>query len=163
MQDVQFGKDNVPAKTNPRKPGEIVFSLLVILFGGLGYYFAMDITSGELSSPSVAPKVASSIIMAMGAMELFKVLLKKQPVVVNVATLVKHLFTWDVVFVLILLGAYSILLPILHFPLASFLFLIASLAYLQRGKNLLLCLGIALGSVGIMVGIFTYIFKVMLP
>ena len=77
--------------------------------------------------------------------------------------LLHFLFTWDVVFILIMLAAYSILLPILHFPLASFLFLLFSLFYLQRGKRFFLCLAVSVSSIAVLVGIFKYIFKVMLP
>ena len=159
MQNTQAAEGKAVSQ---RKPGEVFFSVLVVVFGALGYYFAMDMTSGEYSSPSVAPKVASVVIMAMGATELYRVL-KKQAVEVTPLTLIKHLFTWDVVFILTLLALYSVFLPRLHFPLASFLFLLTSLFYLQRGKNFLLCLAVSVGSVGAMVGIFTYIFKVMLP
>lgn len=162
MQNPQIDKSESSIRTNPRKPGEIVFSLLLIFFGALGYYFGMDITSGELSSPSVAPKVASVVIMAMGGIEFFRVL-KKQSVPVNPVILVKYLFTWDVLVILLLLSLYTVLLPVLHFSVASFLFLLASLLYLQRGKNLMLCGGIAVGSVALLVLIFTYIFKVQLP
>ena len=147
---------------NPRKPGEITFALLCVLFGLLGYYFALDITSGELSSPSVAPKVASSVIILMGLAELVRCL-KKDRAQPGLKALLHFLFTWDVVFILIMLAAYSILLPILHFPLASFLFLLASLFYLQKGKRFFLCLAISVSSIAVLVGIFKYVFKVMLP
>ena len=153
---------NAPSSRVQRKPGEIGFTLLVILFGCLGYYFAMDISSGEYSSPSVAPKVASSIIIIMGILSLAQTL-KKQAIPFSPDVLIRYLFTWDVLFVLAMLGLYSYALPALHFPLASFIFLLVTLFYLQRFKRPVLCLLIAGASVGVLVGIFKYIFKVMLP
>lgn len=150
------------SETTARKPGELTFAILCVLFGALGYYFAMDITSGELSSPSVAPKVASSVIIFMGLAELVRCL-KRDSAQPGLKALLHFLFTWDVVFILIMLAAYSILLPILHFPLASFLFLLFSLFYLQRGKRFFLCLAVSVSSIAVLVGIFKYIFKVMLP
>ena len=145
-----------------RNPGELAFTLLTILFGCLGYYFALDISSGALSSPSVAPKIASSVIILMGLAELVRCLRKGAPQP-GINNLLRYLFTWDVVFILAMLAAYSVLLPILHFPLASFLFLLASLFYLQRGRRFLLCLVISLSSIAVLIGVFTYVFKVMLP
>lgn len=150
-----------PERTS-RKPGELAFSLLCVLFGILGYYFALDITSGELSSPSVAPKIASSVIILMGLAELARCL-KKGRAPAGLKALLRYLFTWDVVFILVMLAAYSLLLPILHFPAASFLFLLCSLFYLQRGKRFFLCLAISVSSIAVLVGIFKYVFKVMLP
>lgn len=150
------------SETTARKPGELTFAILCVLFGFLGYYFALDITSGELSSPSVAPKIASTVIILMGLAELRRCLKKGKPLP-GPGPLLRYLFTWDVVFILVMLGAYSILLPILHFPLASFLFLLFSLFYLQRGKRFFLCLAVSVSSIAVLVGIFKYIFKVMLP
>lgn len=146
-----------------RKPGELGFSILALLFGALGYYFAMDMTSGELSSPSVLPKLASVVIMAMAAISFFRAMLGKKKVTVNFMTLTTHLFSRDVVVLLILLAFYSLALPILHFPIASFVFLFIALTYLQRLKRIPMCFGIALVSIAALVAIFTYVFKVQLP
>lgn len=145
-----------------RKPGELAFAVLCVIFGLLGYYFALDITSGELSSPSVAPKIASTVIILMGLAELARCL-KKGKAQPGLNALLHYLFTWDVVFILVMLAAYSVLLPILHFPLASFLFLLCSLFYLQKGKRFFLCLAISISSIAVLVGVFKYVFKVMLP
>ncbi len=146
-----------------RKPGELGFSVLALLFGAAGYYFALDMTSGELSSPSVAPKVASIVIMAMALINFIKTLTKKEKVVATFATVTKYLFTRDVVVILVALAAYSVALPVVHFPIASLVFLIATLVYLQNFKRIPLCAGIALASVAVLVAIFNYIFKVQLP
>lgn len=146
-----------------RKPGELGFSVLAFVFGALGYYFAMDMTSGELSSPSVAPKVASVIIMVMALASFFKALTKKEKVEVSFSTLSKYLFTRDVLVVLVLLASYSIALPLLHFEIASFLFLVVALVYLQNFKRIPMCIAIAFVTIAVLVAIFTFIFKVMLP
>lgn len=149
-------------KTVERKPGEIGFALLFVLFGALGYYFAMDMTSGKYSSPSVAPKIASFVIMAMGVIELWKGF-KKSKRRYAVSDLLSFLFTKEVFFVLILLGLYSVFLPVLHFPLASFLFLFLSLLYLHSWGRFKLCAAISVGTVIVLVGVFKYIFQVILP
>ncbi|MCF4113260.1 MULTISPECIES: tripartite tricarboxylate transporter TctB family protein [Dethiosulfovibrio] len=150
------------SNSNERRPGEIGFAFLFILFGALGFYFALDMTSGKYSSPSVAPKIASSVIMLMGAIELWKGS-RKQGKGVNAGNLFSFLFTREVLFVLVLLALYSFFLPILHFPLASFLFLFLSLLYLHHWKKIGLCSAISLGTVVVLVGVFKYVFQVMLP
>ena len=44
-----------------RKPGELGIAALGFFLGAFGYYFALDMTSGEYSSPSVFPKLASTL------------------------------------------------------------------------------------------------------
>lgn len=150
------------SNSTERRPGEIGFAFLFVLFGALGYYFALDMTSGKYSSPSVAPKIASSVIMLMGLAELWKGL-KKRSNGVDASRLFSFLFTREVLFVLVLLVLYSVLLPMLHFPLASFLFLMLALLYLHRWKKVGLCTAISVGTVVVLVGVFKYVFQVMLP
>lgn len=149
-------------KAVKRKPGEVGFAFLFVLFGALGYYFALDMTSGKYSSPSVAPKIASSIIIAMGLIELYKSF-KREALKYNILDLLAFLFNKEVLFILILLGLYSFFLPILHFPLASFLFLLLSLLYLHNWGEFKLCSMVSLGTVIVLVGVFKYIFQVILP
>lgn len=146
-----------------RKPGEVAFALLAIAFGVAGYYFALDMTSGELSSPSVAPKLASTIIILMGCINLFQILSRKTAVTASFVALGRYLFTKDVLVVLSLLLAYSIVLPHLHFAFASFLFLILTLVHLQNYKRFALCFGLSTTVIALLVVIFKYIFKVPLP
>ena len=150
------------AKIN-RKPGEVAFSFLAIAFGIAGYYFALGMTSGELSSPSVAPKLASSIIVLMGCINLFQVVSRKKAIPVSLVSLSRYLFTKDVLVVLLLLIAYSVALPRLHFALASFLFLLFTLAHLQNYKRIALCFVLSTSVIALLVVVFKYIFKVPLP
>lgn len=156
--------NSMPQKTSQikRNPGEVCFAALFVLFGVLGYYFALDMTSGSYSSPSVAPKIASSVIIFMGFIELRKSIKKLRKNFKSEGLFV-FLFTREVFFVLVLLGLYSIFLPVLHFPLASFLFLLLSLLFLHRWKKIGLCFAISVGTVTTLVGIFKYVFQVVLP
>ena len=60
-----------------RKPGETAFALIATTFGVLGYYFALDMTSENFSSPSVFPKLASTIIIICGMICLYKACKKR--------------------------------------------------------------------------------------
>ena len=62
-----------------RKPGELGMAVLMFLLGALGYYFTLDMTSGEYSSPSVFPKLASMVIMACSAVNFFKAVRREKP------------------------------------------------------------------------------------
>lgn len=146
-----------------RKPGELGFCALCFLFGAAGYYFALDMTSGELSSPSMFPKLSSVIIMLCAAGAFVRTLKGKAKVDASFNAVTGYLFSKDVVVMLVLLAAYSVALPILHFAPASAIFLFVALFYLQRFKRAPMCLAISVISIAILVAGFTYIFKVMLP
>ena len=62
-----------------RKPGETAFAIIATVFGVLGYYFALGMTSENLSSPSVFPKLASTIIIICGAICIYKSCKKEAP------------------------------------------------------------------------------------
>jgi hypothetical protein len=149
----------VPEKI--RKPGEIGFALIGIVFGILGYYFALGMTSDTYSSPSVFPKIASVIITACGLVSLVKAARREHPEAG--ATVLQYLFPRDVVFMLVMLFAYCLALPRLHFAVSSYLFMAVGMIYLHRGKKILQSLiysGIALA---LLVAVFRYVFLVILP
>ncbi len=149
----------VPGKH--RSPGELGAAMLGFLLGALGYYFALDMTSGEYSSPSVFPKLASTIIMVCSAVIFFRGLKKEKQE--EAVKLVRFLLPMDVVAVLFLLVAYCVVLPWLHFVPSSFLFLVIGMVYLQRGKNILRAVLISALSLAVLVAIFRYLFMVILP
>ncbi len=145
-----------------RKPGELGFAAFGFIIGALGYYFALDMTSGEYSSPSVFPKLASTIIMVCSAVNFLRTLRRERPEA-SAPSLAKFLLPGDVVVVLVLLTAYCILLPRLHFIASSFAFLVAGMVYLQRGKNVIRAIVISAASLAVLVAIFRYLFLVILP
>ncbi|MDR2528603.1 MAG: tripartite tricarboxylate transporter TctB family protein [Synergistaceae bacterium] len=163
MEDVAKEQDlsvYIPEKT--RKPGEIGFALLGILFGILGYYFAMDMTSDSYSAPSVFPKVSSTIIIVCGLTCLLKALMKaKSPA--EAGTAFHYLLPKDVVFALVMLVVYCVALPYAHFIPASYAFMVVGMVYLHRGKKIAQSLFVSALALALLVGVFRYVFMVMLP
>ncbi|GHS95469.1 hypothetical protein AGMMS50276_11200 [Synergistales bacterium] len=149
----------VPEKV--RKPGEIGFALLGIIFGLLGYYFALDMTHDSYSAPSVFPKIASTIIVLCGLVSLVKAIKREAPAAGETAF--GYLLPKDVIVMLVMLLVYCFALPILHFPLASYAFMVIGMIYLHGGKKIIqsfIYSGIALAA---LVAVFRYVFLVILP
>jgi hypothetical protein len=123
----------VPEKI--RKPGEVGFAVLGTLLGALGYYFALSMTSGSYSAPSVLPKVSSAVIMACGAVSLFKAI-RREKAPPGWEALFRFLLPKDVLFVLGMLIVYCLALPYLHFIASSYLFMVVGMVWLHRGKKI---------------------------
>ena len=149
----------VPEKV--RKPGELGFAVLGILFGILGYYFAMDMTSETYSSPSVFPKLASAIIIVCGAVSLHKAVKRSAPPAGE--TVFAYLLPKDVLAVLIMLVLYCVALPKLHFIPSSYAFMVAGMVYLHRGKKIVQSLIYSAIALVVLVVVFRYLFLVILP
>ena len=144
-----------------RKPGELGIAAIGFLIGALGSYFALDMTSGEYSSPSVFPKLASTVIMLCSAVNFLRAMKRGKPEAgISPA---RFLFPGDVVVVLCLLVAYCIALPKLHFIASSFAFLVVGMIYLQRGKNIVRALLVSAAALAVLVAVFRYLFLVILP
>lgn len=145
-----------------RKPGEIVFCLLGTMIGVLGWYFALDMTSDSYSSPSVFPKITSSIIILCGIITLFKSVRRNPPAKDSPGAL-QYLLPRDVFVIIGMLLVYCLVLPILHFIPASYLFMVAGMVYLHRGKNIVRCLVYSAIALLVLVLVFRYLFLVILP
>ncbi|MDO4559385.1 MAG: tripartite tricarboxylate transporter TctB family protein [bacterium] len=145
-----------------RKPGETAFAVIATVFGVLGYYFALGMTSENLSSPSVFPKLASAIIIICGVTCIFKSCKKGAPEPGS-PSVFKYLLPKDVIVVLSLLLAYCIALPRLHFIPSSYAFMVAGMIYLHRGKYIWQSFVISACAMAVLVAIFRYVFLVILP
>ena len=144
-----------------RKPGEIGFAVLGTLFGVLGYYFAMDMTSDTYSSPSVFPKIASAIIIFCGLVSLYRAVKREKSA--GGETVIGYLLPRDVTFMLCMLIAYCIVLPKLHFIPSSYIFMVIGMVYLHRGKKIPQCLLYSAIALAVLVVVFRYLFLVILP
>lgn len=145
-----------------RKPGEFGFAVLGIIFGALGYYFALDMTSDSYSAPSVFPKLTSTLIMLCGITVFIKDSKKARPEQGSPGVW-HYLMPKDVLVMMIGLIIYCIVLPRLHFIVSSYIFMVSGMVYLHRGKKILQSLIISAGALAVLVAIFRYIFMVILP
>lgn len=144
-----------------QKPGEVAFNLMWVLFGVLGYYFAMDMTSDTYSSPSVFPKFASVIIIFCAGISLFKAVKRAKPA--EGETAIKYLLPRDVAVIIGMVAAYCFALPVLHFIPASYIFLVAGMVYLHRGKKILQSCIYSAIALAVLVLVFRFLFLVILP
>jgi membrane associated rhomboid family serine protease len=144
-----------------RKTGEIGFTVLIIILGIGGYYFALNITSDSYSAPAIFPKMSSFIIAAGGFICLLKALRKKPPE--KKTSLFSYLLPKDVLVMLLMLIVYCIALPKLHFAPCSFVFMAGGMIYLHRGKHIGRCMAISTLFLLVLISVFRYIFMVILP
>lgn len=143
-------------------PGERLTALLIIVLGILGYYFAMGMTSETFYSPSVVPKLTSTVVAVCAAAALFRTRTKdKNPL--DWRRTLKYFFPKDVLVILVFLVAYSFMLPLAGFNIASAVFLFAAIAYLQHWKNLIRAAVISVITVAVLFLVFRYMFLVILP
>jgi hypothetical protein len=150
----------VPEKI--RKPGEVAFAAFGTLLGALGYYFALGMTSGAYSSPSVFPKASSVLVMACGAVSLFKAL-RREKTSPGHNALFRFLLPKDVLFVLGMLIVYCLILPYLHFIASSYLFMVVGMVWLHRGRKIFQSLIVSAATLAVLVVVFRYVFLVILP
>lgn len=150
----------VPEKV--RKPGEIGFAQLWIIIGLLGYYFAMGMTSDSYSAPSVFPKLASTVIIACGAVSLAKAVKREKPAA-DEPGVFSFLLPRDVLVMMILMLLYCAALPKLHFVPSSFALLVSGMIYLYRGKKIVQSVIISACTLAVLVAVFRYVFLVILP
>lgn len=165
-------KDDIPEKSKSkdltayvpemqRKPGELGFAVIWFIFGVLGYYFAMGMTHNSYSAPSVFPKLASVIIMLCSMTIFIKALKRRKPD--TSVRIFQFLLPKDVTVMLSGLIVYCIVMPVIHFIPASYIFLSLGMIYLHNGKKIGQSLLISAGVLAVLVVIFRYIFLVLLP
>jgi len=147
-----------------RSPGEIAFCIFFTLLGCFAYYIALSFTSGSWDSPSIFPRLVSAVIIALSIVTIIRTLKNTvKTSFTSVKDIVKFLLPTDVAVLLFLLVVYSVVLPIIHFIPASFLFMYIAMVYLQRGRGLLKNAAISGLALACLVAIFRYIFLVILP
>ncbi len=149
----------VPEKI--RKPGEAAFAGLITAIGVLGYYLAMDLSSDSLSAPSVFPKIASTVIFCGGVISLLRAIRRERPP--SGETAWQYLMPSDVQGMLALMSAYCLVLPHLHFPVSSYIFLVAGMTLLYRGKHIIRSSLYSALILVCLILIFRYVMLVILP
>ncbi len=144
-----------------RKPGEIVFSFLLLLFSAVALILATQIpASSLLSGPKTLPLMASAVLVVTAIVNTRGVWALAPHS--NDETFAQQL-TPPVLLNFFLLGAgYIVLLSWLGFIVASLVYLFVSILYLHR-QGWLLALFVSLNSLAVIYVIFRLTFKVILP
>lgn len=142
--------------------GERGWAILLGILGILGYYFACDMTHESYYSPAIIPKLTSIVIFLCACVCSYRTF-KKTKCIFDLRECILFLFPKDVVVIIVLLAAYSAILPFLHFFTATSLFLIASILYLQKGSHMIRTIIISVLVTAALLLIFRYLFLVILP
>lgn len=147
---------------NTRRPGEIVFNAALFGFSLFMFWQAYQISGfSALSSAGAFPMAMSAIMVITSAVVLIRSAGLASPGGGFAAFRKEVLPPAVLVFSLFIL-AYSVTLKSLGFLLASFLFLLFSIWYLERGRIGRTLLLAVVSIVGVYV-VFRLVFQVVLP
>lgn len=147
---------------NTRRPGEIVFNVVLFGFSLFIFWQAYQISGfSALSSAGAFPMAMSAIMVVSSAAVLVRSLRLASPGGGFTGFRKEVLPPVVLVFSLFILG-YSIALKSLGFLLASFLFLLVSIWFLERGRLGRTILLAVVSIVGVYV-VFRLVFQVVLP
>lgn len=159
MNDPQ-GQDPRPAE---RRPGEVMFSLLLAVFSVTAFWQAFAISGFRgLSEPGVFPMLASATMLVSSLVILRDVLSKPVTPEAGFARFQQEIVPMRLVGVIELILAYVVAMPLLGFVVSSAGFLFLSFWYLWR-KGPLVSAVLTLSSLAVIYFIFRQIFQVVLP
>lgn len=145
-----------------RRPGELVFTLILLLGSLFLLWQAYGISGfSSMSSAGAFPMAMSAAMVATAAVVMVRLLRRPGPSQALLRLRSEILPPAVVVFSLLIL-AYCVVLETLGFLLSSFLFLLAAITFLQGGRfaRALLLSVVAIVCVYI---VFRLIFQVVLP
>ncbi|GLS15997.1 MULTISPECIES: tripartite tricarboxylate transporter TctB family protein [Hydrogenophaga] len=152
--------------SHPRLPGELTFMALVVLFSAFMLWASYSISQfTSITSPGVFPMLCAAAMLVTGLMSLVKT--ARARLVLDdgegwVQQLVRKLFPLQLVLFTGLIVAYMLLLEVLGFLVASYLFLVISMPVLgsrRIGLNFL----VSLVTLAVIFVVFRTAFSVVLP
>lgn len=154
------------AGSNQRRPGELVFVAILLIFSILALVQACGISGfSEISGAGVFPMLASAMMILSGLIILRTTLRKTSPEAAG-STAASHFFEKVApirfVVVVAMIIAYVAAMPGAGFVVSSLGFLFAMFAYLWR-RSWLISAVLALASLGLIYVIFRLGFQVVLP
>lgn len=148
-----------------RKPGELVFSLLLLTFSSIALVLSVQIQGASLSGANVMPIMASALLLVT-ALLIVKETWSK-PLSPTTQGFVAELAPRVLVNFFLLGIAYIALLTWFGFLIASFIYLLVAIFYLhrlsERKQGWLLALFVSVNSLAIIYVVFRLTFKVILP
>ncbi|GGH59221.1 tripartite tricarboxylate transporter TctB family protein [Frigidibacter albus] len=146
--------------TQPRRPGELVFTIIMVLGSLFLLWSAYGISGFEaLSAPGAIPMVTAAT-MAICALMILRDTLRRSPVTGE--KLERDILPMPVVVTIVMITAYALLLKPLGFVPTSFIFLTVMIRYLARctfARAVLLSVVI----VAVIYLVFRVVFTVLMP
>jgi hypothetical protein len=144
----------------PRRPGELVFNLAMVLGSLILLWSAYGISGFEaLSAPGAVPMVTTAIMAICGGLILLETLRKSK---VTGEKLSRDILPMPVIVTIAAITAYALALKPLGFLPTSFLFLTGLIAYLAR-YSLLRSALLSLAIVAFIYLLFRVVFTVLMP
>lgn len=145
---------------HPRRPGELAFTLFLLL-ASLGLLWSAYGIAGfeALSSPGAVPMATTAIMVVTAIMVLIQTLRRPTGTTQTFGT---HILPLSVIVTIALIVAYGWLLRPLGFIPTSVLFLSALVWFLSR-RPVLFCLAVSVGTVALIWLIFRMVFSVLMP
>ena len=144
----------------PRRPGELVFNLAMVLGSLYLLYSAYGISGFDALSGSGAVPMATTAVMTICAGLILIETLRKSATTGE--KLERDILPISVLVTIAAIAAYAFALKPLGFLPTSFVFLLVMLRYLTR-RSLLWSAGIALVMVAVIYVVFRLIFTVLMP
>lgn len=152
--------------SHPRLPGELTFMVLIVVFSAFMLWASYGISQfTSITSPGVFPMLCAATMLVTGLMSLVKTA-KARLVLDDGETwaqqLVRKLLPLQLVLFTGLIVAYMLLLEVLGFLVASYLFLVVSMSLLgskRVGLNIVIS-AVVLAAIFV---VFRTAFSVVLP
>lgn len=156
------GVSSMTSQTPHRRPGELVFALMLVVFSAAAFWQAYGISgfSGK-TEPGVFPMIASGVMVISGLVVLVSAARRPGPTAQTPGFFADVLTPRHMVLIGLVLG-YVLLMPVLGFVASSALFLFCAFQYLWR-KNPLLMLALTGVTLTLIYLVFREVFQVVLP
>lgn len=152
------------SQPSTRQPGELAFSLAVLIFSLFAGWQAWRIAGfSSLSSAGVFPMIATFTMIVSGIVVVAEAARARPAACGNAAARFFAEVTplRLVIFALMIVG-YMLALEPAGFLVSSFAFLFAGMAYLYR-RSILLSLAVSAVSLAVIYVVFRHVFSVVLP
>ncbi len=150
-------------KNSVRHPGEIVFSILLIVFSVTAFWQSYAISGLRgLSEPGVFPMLASATMVLSSLVIMRKLIAKRQSSEVGQASFLKDIVPFQLLVVVGFILVYVVAMPLIGFVFSSAIFLFASFWLLWR-KGPFVSAALTAGSLAVVYVVFRLVFQVVLP
>ena len=148
---------------NELRPGEKIFSILLVLFSGFLFFESYKISQFKnLVTSGAMPMFASTLMFVSSIFILINTFSKNKTLKQNSFQVIKYLFPLRFILFVLLIFLYTFVIQYLGFLLASGIFLFISVWSLWE-KGPLPAILISLSSIATIYLLFRIVFKVILP
>ncbi|MGR3481442.1 tripartite tricarboxylate transporter TctB family protein [Salipiger marinus] len=143
-----------------RRPGELLFTVFLVLFSGVLLWNAFGISGFEaLSGPGAVPMATAAVMLVSALVVLVRTLPLPRT---TDETVMRDILPPLAIVIVLLLVAYGLLLRPLGFLPTSALFLIAAIKILSR-RGWGFTVAVSLGSLVLIYLVFRIVFSVLMP